>query len=137
MTPILTRMKTTGRAAVIALALGASAFTAMPAQAQSGNPSFNFQFGIQGGGDNFSYRFDNGKRFKRDCLTNNEVRRGLRQMGWNDIRFVDRKGVRVKVVADWGRRTYAMTINKCTGRVTDIERLRMKYKPGFRFQFNF
>jgi hypothetical protein len=136
MTPILTRMKTTGRAAVIALALGASAFTAMPAQAQSGNPSFNFQFGIQGGGDNFSYRFDNGKRFKRECLTNNEVRRGLRQMGWNDIRFVDRKGVRVKVVADWGRRTYAMDINKCTGRVTNIERLRSSYRPGFRFQFN-
>jgi hypothetical protein len=137
MTQILSRMKTTGRAALIALALGASAFTAMPAQAQSGNPSFNFQFGIQGGGDSFSYRFDNGRRHRGECLTNNEVRRGLQRMGWDNVRFVDRRGVRVKVVADWGRRTYAMTINKCTGRVTDIERLQRGYRPGFRFQFNF
>jgi hypothetical protein len=137
MTQILSRMKSTGRAAIIALALGASAVTAMPAQAQSGNPSFNFQFGIQGGGDNFSYRFDNGRRLKRECLTNNEVRRGLRRLGWDNIRFVDRRGVRVKVVADWGSRTYAMTINRCTGRVTDIERLRRPFGPGFRFQFNF
>ncbi|MBN9314383.1 MAG: hypothetical protein J0I99_01445 [Devosia sp.] len=138
MTPILSRVMKSGRAAIVAVTLGAAALTAMPVQAQSGgNPSFNFQFGIQGGGDNFSYRFDNGKRFKRECLTNNEVRRGLQRMGWDDIRFVDRHGVRVKVVADWGRRTYAMTVNKCTGRVTDIERLSRPYRPGFHFQFRF
>ena len=134
---ILSTVAKSGRAAIIAVTLGAAALSAVPAQAQSGNPSFNFQFGIQGGGDGFSYRFDNGKRFKRECLTNNEVRRGLQRLGWDDIRFVDRRGVRVKVVADWGRRTYAMDINKCTGRVTNIERLRSSYKPGFRFQFNF
>jgi len=78
-----------------------------------------------------------GKRFTRECLTNNEARRGLQRMGWDDIRFVDRHGVRVKVVADWGRRTYAMTVNKCTGRVTDIERLSRPYRPGFHFQFRF
>jgi hypothetical protein len=137
MTPTLSRVMKSGRAAIVALTLGATAFTAVPAMAQSGNPSFNFEFGIQGGGDNFSYRFDNGKRHKRECLTNNEVRRGLQRLGWRDIRFVDRRGIRVKVVADWGRRTYAMTINKCTGRVTDIERLRQPFHPGFRFQFNF
>lgn len=137
MTPILSSVMKSSRAAIVALTLGATAFTALPVQAQSSNPTFNFQFGIQGGGDNFSYRFDNGKRHKRECLTNNEVRRGLQRMGWDHIRFVDRRGIRVKVVADWGRRTYAMTINKCTGRVTDIERLRRPYFPGFRFQFNF
>lgn len=138
MTPILARVMKSGRAALIAVTLGASVFTAMPAQAQSGNPKFNFEFGIQGGGDNFSYRFNNGKRFKRECLTNQEVRRGLQRLGWDDIRFVDRRGVRVKVVADWGRRTYAMTINKCTGRVSDVEQLRRPFgSPGFRFQFNF
>jgi len=136
MTPTLSRVMKSGRAAIVALTLGATAFTAMPAMAQSGGkPSFNFEFGIQGGGDNFSYRFDNGKRHKRECLTNNEVRRGLQRMGWDDIRFVDRRGVRVKVVAEWGRWTYAMDINKCTGRVTNIERLHRPYFPGFHFQF--
>jgi hypothetical protein len=122
-----------GRAAVVALTLGAATLSAMPAQAQS----FNFSFGIEGGGSNFSFGVDKGKKIKRECLTNNEVRRGLRREGFDNIRFVDRKGVRVKVVADYGRRTYAMTINRCTGRVTDIERLRTRYHPGFRFQFNF
>jgi len=135
MTQILTTAKKAGRAAIVALTLGASAFTALPAQAQSGSPSFNFEFGIQGGGGNFSYGFERGKRFQRECLTNNEVRRGLQRRGWDDVRFVDRRGVRVKVVADWGRRTYAMTINRCTGRVTDIEQLRRPYFPGFRFNF--
>lgn len=137
MTAILTRVIKSGRAAIVAVTLGAAALTAMPVQAQSGSPSFNFSFGIQGGGDNFSYRFDNGRKFKRECLTNTEVRRGLQRLGWHNIRFVDRRGIRVKVVADWGYRTYAMTINKCTGRVSNIERLRRPYFPGFRFQFNF
>ncbi|RYE47920.1 MAG: hypothetical protein EOP24_08795 [Hyphomicrobiales bacterium] len=133
MTSILSSVMKSGRAAIVAVTLGAAAFTAMPVQAQS----FNFDFGIQGGGSSFSYGFDNGRRMKRDCLTNNEVRRGLRRAGFDDIRFVDRRGVRVKVVADYGRRTYAMTINRCTGRVSDIERLRRPYSPGFQFQFRF
>jgi len=136
MTPILSTVMKSGRAAIVALTLGAATLTAMPVQAQTGSPSFNFEFGIRGGGDSFSYRFDNGRRFRGECLTNNELRRGLRRLGWEDVRFVDRRGVRVKVVADWGRRTYAMTINRCSGRVTDIERLRRSYTPGFRFEFN-
>jgi len=137
MTPILSTVMKSGRAAIVALTLGTAAVTAMPAQAAPASPSFNFEFGIQGGGSNFSYRFDNGKKHKVACLTNNQVRRSLQRLGWDDIRFVDRKGVRVKVVADWGRRTYAMTINKCTGRVTDIERLYRPYFPGFSFRFRF
>lgn len=130
---MLSTFKTTSRAAIVALTLGVTAMSAAPAQAQS----FNFEFGIKGGGNNFAFGFEKGKKFKRECLTNSEVRRGLQREGFDDIRFVDRKGVRVKVVADYGRRTYAMTINKCTGRVTDIERLRRTYRPGFNFQFNF
>ena len=134
MTQILTTIRKSGRAAIVALTLAAATFTAMPAaQAQS----FNFEFGIQGGGNNFSYGIDRGRRVQRECLTNNELRRGLQRRGWDNIRFVDRRGVRVKVVADWRRSTYAMTINRCNGRVTDIERLRRGYRPGLNFQFSF
>lgn len=133
MTSILSSVMKSGRAAIVAVTLGVTTFTALPVQAQS----FNFDFGIRGGGGSFSYGFDNGRRIKRDCLTNNEIRRGLRRSGFDDIRFVDRRGVRVKVVADYGRRTYAMTVNRCTGRVSDIERLRRAYRPGFQFQFSF
>lgn len=133
MTSILSRVMKSGRAAIVAVTLGAAAFTAMPVQAQS----FSFDFGIQGGGGSFSYGFDNGRRFQRECLTNREIRRALQRAGWDDIRFVERRGVRVRIVADWGRRTYAFTLNRCTGRVSNVERLRRPYFPGFRFQFSF
>jgi hypothetical protein len=134
MTSILSTVMKSGRAAIVAVTLGTAAFTAVPVQAQS----FNFEFGIQGGGNSFSYGFDQGRKFKRECLTNREIRRGLNRAGFDDIRFVDRQGVRVKVIADFGRRTYSMTINRCTGRVSNIERLRRgPGGPGFGLQFNF
>lgn len=141
MNPILSTVMKSGRAAVVALTLGAAAFTAMPVQAQQ----FNFEFGIQGGGNSFSYGFDKGRKFKRDCLTTNEIRRGLRRAGFDDIRFVDRQGIRVSVIADYGRRTFSMDINRCTGRVSNIERLRRGgggghgggNGPGIGLQFNF
>lgn len=134
MTSILSTVMKSGRAAIVAATLGAAALSAAPVQAQS----FNFEFGIQGGGNSFSYGFDQGRKFKRECLTNREIRRGLNRAGFDDIRFVDRQGVRVKVIADFGRRTYSMTINRCTGRVSNIERLRRGHGgPGFGLQFNF
>lgn len=134
MTSILSTVMKSGRAAIVAVTLGAAALSAAPVQAQS----FNFEFGIQGGGNSFSYGFDQGRKFKRECLTNREIRRGLNRAGFDDIRFVDRQGVRVKVIADFGRRTYSMTINRCTGRVSNIERLRRGHGgPGFGLQFNF
>lgn len=137
MTSILSTVMKSGRAAIVAVTLGAAAFTAMPVQAQS----FNFEFGIQGGGNNFAFGFDNGRKFRRACLTTNEIRRGLRRAGFSDIRFVDRQGIRVRVIADYGRRTYSMTINRCTGRVSNIERLRRgggRFDgPGFGLEFNF
>ncbi|MDB5542376.1 MAG: hypothetical protein JWQ89_4103 [Devosia sp.] len=145
MTPILSTVMKFGRAALVALTLGVTAITAMPVQAQS----FNFEFGIQGGGNSFSYGFDNGRRFKRECLTNREIRRGLNRSGFDNVRFVDRQGVRVYVLADYGRRTYSMTVNRCTGRVSNIERVRRggggyggyngygNDGPGFGMEFNF
>ena len=43
---------------------------------------------------------------------------------------------RVGVIARDGRTWYSMRVNRCTGEVDRIERLR-NYRPGFRFQFNF
>ena len=136
MSTFLSTLKTSGRAAVLAVALGAASVTAMPAPAMA--QSFNFEFGIGGGGNNFSFELnDRGRRIKRDCLTNNEIRRGLRRNGFSDISFVDRRGNRVVVIADYGRRTYRLVINRCNGRVIDVERLRRRGNDGFGLQFNF
>jgi hypothetical protein len=134
MTPLLSTVKKSGRAAIVALTLGAATVTAIePAQAQS----FSFKFGISGGGSDFSFGIRDGRKFKRECLTNNEIRRGLRRNGFDDIRFLDRRGVRVKVYAEFGRRAYVLTINRCTGRVIDIDRVRRRGDgPGFGFEFD-
>jgi len=144
MSQFLTILKSRGRAVAIALALGATSFAAVPAPAMA--QSFNFDFGIRGGDSNFSFGIGrDGVRIRRECLTNNEIRRGLRRAGWDDIRFLDRSGNRLRVIAEWNGRDYSMRINRCTGRVTDIERLRSRRgggggggnSGGFGLQFNF
>ena len=140
MSQFLTMLKNRGRAALIALTLAAASITAMPAPAMAQN--FSFDFGISGGQGNFSFGIgQGGVRIKRDCLTNNEIRRGLRRSGWSDIRFIDRSGNRVRLIAEWdgNGRDYSMRINRCTGRVTDIERVRRRgsNSGGFGLQFNF
>lgn len=143
MTQMLTLLKKSGRAALVALTLGAATVTAMPAQAQS-SPSFNFSFGINGGGDNFSFGWNNGRQIRRACLSDSEVRRGLQRNGFSNVRFLDRRGIRIRVMAEHRRDTYRMSINRCTGRVTDIERVRDRYwdrgrpgRPGFGLHLDF
>ena len=120
MTQLLAKTMTAGRAAVLALALG---FVAMPLPGSAATLSFHF--GINGGGDNFSYGIgEGGRKFKRDCLANREIRRGLRRGGFEDIRFVDRSGARVTVVAELGDDVWRLKINRCRGVVTDIKRIR-------------
>lgn len=139
MTTMLNTVLKSGRAAIVALTLGAATVTALPVQAQS----FSFSFGINGGGSDFAFGLRDGRKFKRECLTNNEIRRGLRRNGFEDIRFLDRRGVRVKVYAEFGRRAFILTINRCTGRVIDIDRVRRDRgydrddRPGVGLQFNF
>jgi hypothetical protein len=125
---LLSSLIARGRSVAVALALGATAVTAMPAPALAQN--FTFDFEIRGGGADFSWGTDRrGRRIKRDCLTNSEVRRGLRRLDFEDIRFIDRRGRRVTVIAQYdpNNRWYEMNINTCTGRVTDIERVRVRY----------
>jgi hypothetical protein len=139
MTPILSTLRKSGRAAVVALALGAASLTPMPAMAQS--PSFSFEFGIDGGGNSFSFGTNRrGDRIRRECLTNNEIRRGLRREGFEDIRFLDRSGRRVEVVAEYGRWIYYLSVHRCTGEVVVLDRERRgrrSVRPGFGLQFNF
>jgi len=161
MNTMFATFKKSGRAALVALALGAAAVTAMPAQAAE--PSFNFQLGIgNNGGVSGFERNNNGRRdFDRwkpinRCLTNSQVERGLSNYGFDDadvVRSLSRN--RVLVVAEWNGRFYSMTVDKCSGEVYNVKRLRRGYdffdgppkngprggmgfeKDGFSFQFNF
>ena len=133
-----TVFKKTSRAALVALTLGAATVTALPAQAQS-SPSFNFELGIGSNGSGMSFRGGNKKPRLDRCLTNRQVERGLRHYGFDDVNVVRSLGKnRVLVIAEWGIRDYSMKVDKCSGRVYDVERLRHRRgMPGFNFQFNF
>lgn len=126
----LNPIKTGTRALLVsALVAGMALAGAAPVQAQS----FSFNFGINGGGSSFSYGIGSGgKKFKRDCLNDREIRRGLRDAGFYDVDIVGDSGVRVRVIATWERndRDYSMRVNRCTGKVTDVEPIR-RGKPGF------
>lgn len=133
----LNMLKAGTRTLMVAALIGGTAITgAAPVQAQS----FSFNFGINGGGSSFSYEIGKGgKKFKRDCLTNRELRDGLEDAGFYDVRFIDRNGVRVRLVATWERndRDYTMNVNKCTGKVSDIRPLKKRYRPGISFELQF
>ena len=158
MTLTLSTLKKSGRAAVVALAMGAVSMTAMPVQAAS-EPSFNFQLGI--GNDGGVMGFELNKKSKKGyypikrCLTDRQVERGLEYYGFDDADVVRKLSTsRVLVVAEWNNRFYSLTVNKCTGEVYNVKRLRKGYdfyegphkgpkngfgfqKDGFSFQFGF
>ena len=141
MTHLMSILKTGGRAAVVALTLGASTLAVVPAaQAQS----FNFQFGVDGSGKpSVGFGVDSGRPGRpggirpQVCYTDREIIRGIRQEGYRDVQIVrELPRNRVGVIARDGRTWYSMRVNRCTGEVDRIERLR-NFRPGLRFEFNF
>ena len=137
MTHLISTLKASGRAAVVALVLGASVFTAVPAMAQS----FNFQFGVGPDGKpsvGFGVDTDRGGRFRPQvCFTDRQIIRGIRNEGYRDVQIVrELPRNRVGVIARDGRTWYSMRVNRCTGETDRIQRLR-NFRPGLRFEFNF
>lgn len=138
MTKMLSFLKTSGRAAIVALALGSSAFVATtPTMAQ---PSFNFQFGVGPDGKpsvGFGVDSDGGRIRPQVCLSDRQIIRGIRNEGYRDVEIVeDLPRNRVGVIARDGRTWYSMRVNRCTGEVDRIKRLR-NFRPGLSFEFSF
>lgn len=151
MTPMFSKLAQTGRAAVIALALGASVVTAAPALAQSGEPQLNFQLELGNGGGGAQFQMapggnpqgrvavpdDGGFDPSYWCLSDRDIRRGLGQYGFREVRVVrELRRERVEVVARYGSRYYSMRVDRCSGKVDQVKRLR-RPGGGFGLQFNF
>lgn len=143
MSHLMSLVKTGGRAAIVALTLGASTLAVVPAaQAQS----FNFQFGVDGAGKpSVGFGVDSGRGYDRPgrpirpqvCYSEREIIRGIRNEGYRDVQVVrELPRNRLGVIARDGRTWYSMRVNQCTGEVDRIERLR-NFRPGLRFEFNF
>ena len=132
MTLSLSTLKKSGRAALVALAMGAVGLTAMPVQAAE--PNFNFQLGIGNNGGVFGFELNNKNKKKyfpiKKCLTNNQVENALEWYGFDDANVVKKlSSSKVLVIAEWHNRYYSMTVNKCSGEVYNVKKL----KKGFDF----
>jgi hypothetical protein len=152
MTSIHTSFKTITRAAVVALALGATSLTAAPAFAQGAPSGFSLQLPGGNGDTQRSQTFGNGPQGNHGgwdddygfrCLTNREVRRGIAAYGFRRVEIVrELRRDRVEVRAVYGNWLYSMRVDKCTGEVNRVRRIGRVFGGGFNgggfgLQFNF
>jgi len=130
---ILNTLKTSGKAAVVALVMGSTAMVALPAQAAGPTPSFSFSFGV---GNGFQphpgVQLQFGDRDYYDyCLSNRQIVRLLSGAGYRDAQVVkeDNRHNKVIAVARKGSNWYQMRVDRCTGKVDRVTRLERR-SPG-------
>jgi hypothetical protein len=137
--------KTIASVALVTIALAVVAFGVMPAQAQ---PAINFSLDIPGGQGGMTMGLSAGATDQSApesqdnagtrCLTNREVRRGVENNGYERVEITDElPRDRVAVRGTQGNWLYSMDVDKCTGAVERLERVRRVQGGGFGLQFNF
>ena len=131
-------LKTGGRAALVAVALSASALVAMPAQAAGPNITFGLQLGTGGGfgGNGIFLNFNNGPQLL--CLSDKQIRAQLREEGWEMPKIVKKLSDRkVVVIAYWDEDPYQMRVDRCTGKVDKVRPVQVKSNGAFSITLSF
>lgn len=141
MTTILSALKNTGRATVLAIVLAGTALGAMPAQAA---PLGQFKLELQATPKKATPELQMKKFGYEDdyylCLTNKQIRKGLKNAGFVDIEFVQElKQHRVRIEAlylgdDW---YYSFRVDRCSGHVDKIKKLYPAYEDEEEFDIEF
>lgn len=128
----MTILNQTMKAAAVALALGGTTLSAMPAGAapfdnnrhNNSRPNLDFSFSIGNGDFRFGVGNDRHRhRGDRFCMSDRAVRADLRSDGYRDIRFFDRRGRVVQVTAELGRRDFRIAYDTCRGYIIDRDRI--------------
>lgn len=102
-------------AIVLAMAAAAPAFAQGPA----------VQFGFQFGNGQFGQHNNGNGASGTRCLSNREVTRGIDASGYDRVRIVrELSRQRVDVTAERGNWVYGLRVDKCTGKVSQPQRLR-------------
>jgi hypothetical protein len=111
------------RAAALVFTLAGSSLVAAPVMAptpvQAQSLSFSF------GGEGFRFRFGDrfGSRFdRRFCMSDRAVRRDLRDRGYREIRFRDRRGRILVLTAERRGNDFLIIYDACRGRILDRRR---------------
>jgi hypothetical protein len=131
----LLALKTLVRAGVVAAALGAAAFAALPAQAAP--PHFyghmHGHFGYPGWPGYFGhgpYWYGGHWGYypqpvpRAVCMTDWQVRNSLASRGYYSISLFSQRGLFVGAQARRGAWLYSLQVNRCNGAVVSVRRLR-------------
>lgn len=128
----MNKLMSIGRAAVVAVTLGAASIAAMPAQAAQ------FTIGLNGGG---TFNFGNGNitlQFGQACLTNAQAKEGVRNAGYTQVQIVKNLGNnKVVIVAKKNGKWWQMRVNKCTRVVDKIQRVYVNNGGSFSITLTF
>jgi len=133
------------KAGVVALSLGATAMVAMPAQAA---PTFSFQFGV-GNGFGFGGPTYFGQpgitlqfgdpNYYMYCLSDSQIRKALKNNGYAQVKIVKYYNSSNRVLAvgfkdgDW----WQMRVNRCTGKVDQVQVIDQEDDGNFQLFLNF
>jgi hypothetical protein len=126
---VLNFIRQTGRAAVLAVVLAGTAMSAVPVQAA---PLQGFSLDVKPQGEGkemLQYKQFKKKGFGPNdffnwCLTDKQIRKGLKAYGFFDVEIVDHLGKnRVRVHAGYDDWYYSMRIHRCSGVVDKIKKL--------------
>jgi hypothetical protein len=123
MHPISSSFKSLGRAAVVALSLAGAAILSVPVQASSGNqPQFSFSLQLGNGGAYDNYRH---RSVHPVCLSLGQIVSELQSYGFSNV-TIGHALPRYSVLAfgAWHHASYSMTVNRCSGLVSNVQRVR-------------
>ena len=118
---ISSKLKKIASAATVAMVLGATAFTALPAQAQS------LEFGFRGDNGSFSFGIGNDRDFRSGrCMSERQLVRSLRDQGYRvaEVDYVRRN--RAEVIASRRGNWWELLVNACNGTILDRDRIRRR-----------
>jgi hypothetical protein len=135
MTTTTSRFKSLGRAAAVAVVLGATSLAAVPAQAQPNSASgpnvqfgFNFNspqgFGFSFGNGGFDGRHFNQHPRQRRCVADWQLMQMVEAQGFRNPIVVSASSWSYEVRARARGRHYTMDVNRCSGEITNIRAAR-------------
>lgn len=120
--------KSAARIGLAAIGLSAG-FALATAPVHAAEPQFNFSIKTPDG----EFSFGNGGVQSRQfqprerrpvCLEGRGLQRTVARQGFYDVDFLDWRGSRVSAVGEFRGRTVTFDVDRCTGEVSNVQRLR-------------
>lgn len=128
-------LKSFARAAVVAIALGATAIAAAPAQA-AGTVQFGFNFQSP---DGSSFSFGNGgfngrhfqpRQQRRSCLADWQAANVASTRGFSHVKVKSTSRHTVKLTGWFRGQAYTMSVGRCSGKLTNIAKIQHRGNRG-------